>query len=72
MDSKKTILEVKDPLAAKRLREKILPNEQWTDTRESVMTDIIENRCVQAERFREKLRSVTKVTIFAESTYNDT
>jgi predicted NAD-dependent protein-ADP-ribosyltransferase YbiA (DUF1768 family) len=36
------------------------------------MTDVIENKCVQVERFREKLRSVNKNTVLAESTYNDT
>lgn len=35
------------------------------------MTEIIENKCVQVERFREKLRSVKKNTLFAESTFND-
>lgn len=33
-----------------------------------VMTEIVENKCVQVERLREKLRSAN----FAESTYNDT
>lgn len=54
------------------MRDKIRPKEQWTDARESVMTDILKNKCVQAESSREMFRSVTKVTIFAESTYNDT
>lgn len=72
LDTAKTILEAKDALSAKRLGDKIRPNEQWADTRESVMTEIIENKCVQVQRFREKLRSVKKDTIFAESTYNDT
>ena len=35
------------------------------------MTEIIENKCVQVQKFREKLRSVKKGATFVESTYND-
>ena len=35
------------------------------------MTEIIENKCAQVQQFREKLRSVKKNTVFAESTFND-
>lgn len=72
LDTAKTTIEAKDALSGKRFWDKIRPNEQWTDTRESVMTEIIENKCVSVQKFREKLRSVKKDTIFAESTYNDT
>ena len=71
LDAAKLIQEAPDALSAKRLGDKIKPNEQWTDTKESVMTEIIENKCVQVQMFREKLRSVKKDTVFAESTYND-
>ena len=36
-----------------------------------LMTEIIENKCAQVQQFREKLRSVEKNTVFAESTIND-
>ena len=36
------------------------------------MTEIIENKCVQVQMFREKLRSVKRTPFFAKSTYNDT
>ena len=35
------------------------------------MTEIIKNKCVQVQIFREKLRSVKKGATFVESTYND-
>lgn len=34
------------------------------------MTEVVENKCMQFERFREKLRSTNKHSIFVESTYN--
>lgn len=49
----KLIQEAKDALFAKRLGDKIRSNDQWTDTKESVMTEIIENKCVQVQMFRE-------------------
>jgi ribA/ribD-fused uncharacterized protein len=61
-----------DALSAKQLGDKVKTNEQWINTCEKVMTEVIENKCVQVERFREKLRSVNKNTVLAESTYNDT
>ena len=72
LDAAKLIQEAQDALSAKRLGDKIKPDGQWTDTKEAVMTEIIENKCVQVQMFREKLRSVTWDTFFAESTYNDT
>ena len=72
LDTTKLKQEAPDALSAKRLGDKIKPNEQWTDTKEAVMTEIIENKCVQVQMFREKLRSVKNDTVFAESTYNDT
>jgi ribA/ribD-fused uncharacterized protein len=61
-----------DALSAQRMGDKVKTNEQWVNTSEKVMTGVIENKCVQVERFREKLRSVNKNTVSAESTYNDT
>lgn len=58
LDEAKLAQEAKDALSAKRLGDKIRPNEQWTDTKESVITEVIENKCVQMQMFREKLRSV--------------
>ena len=61
-----------DALSAKRIGDKVKTNEQWNNTCEKVMTEVVENKCVQVERFREKLRSSNKHAIFVESTYNDT
>lgn len=36
------------------------------------MTEVIENKCVQVQQSREKLRSVKRNVVLAESTYNDT
>ena len=63
--------EAKNAIAAKRIGDKIQSNEQWNDNCENVMTEIIENKCVQVQKFREKLRSVKKGATFVESTYND-
>lgn len=52
--------EAKDTISAKRIGDKIRPNEHWTDTKESVMTETIENKCEQVQMFREMLRSVKK------------
>lgn len=71
LEAAKSIQEAKDALSAKRIGDKVRINEQWTESCENVMTEIIENKCVQVERFREKLRSVKKNTLFAESTFND-
>ena len=66
-----SMYEAKNAIAAKRIGDKIQSNEQWNDNCENVMTEIIENKCVQVKKFREKLRSVAKGAIFVESTYND-
>uniref|UniRef100_K1QZF9 Uncharacterized protein n=1 Tax=Magallana gigas TaxID=29159 RepID=K1QZF9_MAGGI len=71
LEAAKSIQEAKDALSAKRIGDKVRINEQWTESCENVMSEIIENKCVQVERFREKLRSVKKNTLFAESTFND-
>ena len=60
LDAAKSINEAKDALSAKRIGDKIQSNEQWNDTCENVMTEIIENKCDQVQIFREKLRSVKK------------
>lgn len=61
-----------DALSAKRIGDKVKTKKQWKDTCEKVMTEVVANKCVQAERFREKLRFTYKHAIFVESTYNDT
>ena len=71
MNAAESINEAKNALVAKRFGDKIQSNEQWNDNCENVMTEIIENKCVQVKKFREKLRSVAKGAIFVESTYND-
>lgn len=63
--------EAKNALPAKRIGDKVVINEQWNESCESVMTKIIENKCVQVERFREKPRSITKNTLFAELTFKE-
>ena len=64
LDAAKSINEAKYALSAKRIGDKIQSNEQWNDTCENVMTEIIENKCVQVQIFREKLRSVKKGATF--------
>lgn len=46
-------------------------NEQWNESCEVVMTEILENKSVQVEVFMDKLRSVNKNTLVAESIFND-
>lgn len=71
LDAAKLIQEASDALSAKRIGDKVKVNVQWNESSEDVMKEIIENKCNQVERFREKLRSVKKDTVFAESTFND-
>lgn len=76
LDAATMVQNAKEVLSAKRFGDKIRPNEQCMvsspciDTREKVMTEIIENKCKQVLMFREKLRSVKKDTINFESTFN--
>lgn len=72
LDAAKTILTAEDALSAKRLSDKVRINDQWSTTCEAVMTEVIENKCVQVQQSREKLRSVKRNVVLAESTYNDT
>uniref|UniRef100_K1Q4M7 NADAR domain-containing protein n=1 Tax=Magallana gigas TaxID=29159 RepID=K1Q4M7_MAGGI len=71
-DAAKTIKTAKDALSTKRLGDKVRINNQWSTACEAVMTEVIENKCVQVQQFREKLRSVKRNVVLAESTYNDT
>ena len=66
-----TIKDAPDALTAKRLGDKIKPNEQWIETEKEVMEEIIENKCVQVSLFREKLRAAKRNTLFVETTYSD-
>lgn len=61
-----------DAQSAKWIGDKVKTNEQWKNTCEKVMTEVVENKCVQVKIFREKLPSSNKHAIFVESTYNDT
>ena len=55
LDAAKLIQKVPDALSAKRLEDKIKHNEQWTDTNEAVMTEIIENKWCSCKCLRESL-----------------
>ena len=70
-ESAKQIQQSETALSAKRIGDKIKTNDQWIESSQSLMTEIIENKCAQVQQFREKLRSVKKNTVFAESTFND-
>ena len=71
LESANKIKESPDALSAKRQGDKIKPNEQWVTTEKEVMSEIIENKCVQLPEFREKLRSAKRNTVFVETTYSN-
>lgn len=71
LDAASSIKEAPDALSAKRLGDKVLPNEQWNETKRNVMEEIVENKCVQVPMFREKLRAAKRNTVFVETTFND-
>ena len=71
LDAANTIKDSQDALSAKRIGDKIKPNEQWNDTKHKVMEEVVENKCVQVPIFKEKLRSAKCSTIFVETTYSD-
>lgn len=66
------IQSVTDALSAQRIGDKVKTNEQLNNICDKVMTEIVKNKYVQVERFREKLRTTSKHAVFVESTYNDT
>ena len=71
LDAANNIKDAQDALSAKRLGDKIKPNEQWNSTKFKVMEEVVENKCVQISMFKEKLRSAKCSTTFVETTYSD-
>uniref|UniRef100_K1PR37 Uncharacterized protein n=1 Tax=Magallana gigas TaxID=29159 RepID=K1PR37_MAGGI len=65
LDAAKTIQTADDALSAKRLGDKVRINDQWSTTFVAVMTEVIENKCIQAKQFREKIRSVKRNVVLA-------
>ncbi|KAK3107169.1 hypothetical protein FSP39_008435 [Pinctada imbricata] len=71
LNAANSIKDAKDALSAKRIGDKIKPNEQWISTKSKVMEEIVENKCVQVPMFKEKLRSAKRNTLFVETSHND-
>ncbi|XP_062586979.1 uncharacterized protein LOC134248578 [Saccostrea cucullata] len=71
LDSANIIKDADDALSALRIGKKIKPNEQWVSTKEAVMEEILENKCVQGPVFRDKLCTSKQSTVFVETTYNN-
>ena len=71
LESANKIKDAPDALSAKRLGDKVKPNEQWATTEREVMAEIIENKCVQVSEFKGKLRAAKQNTVFVETTFSD-
>ena len=71
LESANKIKDAPDALSAKRLGDKVKPNEQWVTTEREVMAEIIENKCVQVSEFKGKLRAAKQNTVFVETTFSD-
>ena len=71
LQSANKIKDAPDALSAKRLDDKVKPNDQWAKTEREVMAEIVENKCVQVSEFKRKLRTAKQNTVFVESTFSD-
>lgn len=63
--SAKPIQDADAALSANGIGDKVKTNDQWIKSSQSVMTEIIENKCTKVQQFREKLRFLQKNTVYA-------
>ena len=70
LDGAKSIQNASDAITAKRFGDKIKPTEQWRDTCEVAMHEVLENKTVQFPQFREKLRTSKRGTVFVEAAFS--
>ena len=66
------IREAPTALDAKRIGGQVMVSDQWLDTQEKVMSDVIESKFKQVKEFQEKLMSIdTKTVTIVEAAYDD-
>ena len=57
---------------AKRIGSQVMVSDQWLDTQEKVMTEVIESKFKQVKEFQDKLISIdTKTVTIVEAAYDD-
>ena len=65
LEAANDIKEATDAVTALRMGNKIKNNEQWLSTKDSIMEEVLENKCVQVPGFCEKLRTTKQITYVA-------